>query len=81
MWTGLKSLVGKNEVEWVAGRGRLDGPGKVRVALHGEDGTPGTGGERVLEATDVILATGSRVKSPARDHAGRRPRSSPRTTC
>jgi dihydrolipoamide dehydrogenase len=63
MWTGLKGLVGKNKVEWVAGRGRLDGAGKVRVALHGEDGTPGAGGERVLEATDVILATGSRVKS------------------
>jgi dihydrolipoamide dehydrogenase len=63
MWTGLKGLVGKNKVEWVAGRGRLDGPGKVRVALHGEDGTPGAGGERVLEATDVIVATGSRVKS------------------
>ena len=63
MWTGLKSLVGKNGVEWVAGRGRLDGAGRVRVALHGEDGTPGAGGERVLEATDVVLATGSRVKS------------------
>jgi dihydrolipoamide dehydrogenase len=63
MWTGLKSLVGKNKVEWIAGRGRLDGPTKVRVALHGEDGTPGAGGERVLDATDVILATGSRVKS------------------
>src|SRR5665811_48184 len=58
-----KSLVGKNKVEWVAGRGRLEGPGKVRVRLHGEDGTPGAGGERVLEATDVILASGSRVKS------------------
>ncbi len=63
MWTGLKGLVRKNHVEWVAGRGRLDGPGRVRVQLHGEDGTPGTGGERVLAATDVILATGSRVKS------------------
>jgi dihydrolipoamide dehydrogenase len=63
LWTGLKSLVAKNRVEWVAGRGRLDGSGRVRVQLHGVDGTPGTGGERVLEATDVILATGSRVKS------------------
>jgi dihydrolipoamide dehydrogenase len=63
MWTGLKSLVGKNGVEWVAGRGRLDGPGRVRVLLHGPDGEPGAGGERVLEATDVILATGSRVRS------------------
>src|ERR1700690_2278506 len=63
MWTGLKGLVGKNKVEWVAGRGRLEGPGRVRVQLHGADDTPGAGGERVLEATDVILATGSRVKS------------------
>jgi dihydrolipoamide dehydrogenase len=47
----------------VAGRGRLDGAGKVQVTLHGDDGTPGAGGERVLEASDVILATGSRVKS------------------
>jgi dihydrolipoamide dehydrogenase len=56
MWTGLKSLVGKNKVEWVAGRGRLDGPGTVVVTL--EDGS-----ERRLTANDVILATGSRVKS------------------
>jgi dihydrolipoamide dehydrogenase len=63
MWTGLKSLVGKNGVEWVGGRGRLDGAGAVRVLLHGADGTPGAVGERVLKANDVILATGSRVKS------------------
>ena len=58
MWTGLKSLVGKNKVTWVEGRGRLDGPGRVRVLKPGEDGTPGAGGERVLQATDIILATG-----------------------
>ena len=63
MWTGLKTLVDKNKVTWVAGRGRLDGPQKVRVIQPAEDGTPGKGGERVLQATDVILATGSRVKS------------------
>jgi dihydrolipoamide dehydrogenase len=63
MWTGLKTLVDKYKVTWVAGRGRLDGPQKVRVIQPGEDGTPGQGGERVLQATDVILATGSRVKS------------------
>jgi dihydrolipoamide dehydrogenase len=63
MWTGLKSLVTKNKVTWVQGRGRLDGPGKVRVLQAGEDGTPGAGGERVLGATDIIIATGSRVKS------------------
>jgi dihydrolipoamide dehydrogenase len=63
MWTGVKSLVTKNKVTWIQGRGRLDGPRKIRVQQAGEDGTPGAGGERVLEATDVILATGSRVKS------------------
>ena len=62
MWTGLKSLVDKNKVTWVAGRGKLDGPGKVRVVQQGEDGKP-AGGDRVLNATDVIIATGSRVKS------------------
>jgi dihydrolipoamide dehydrogenase len=63
MWKGLTSLVTRNKVEWIAGRGRLDGAGRVKVTLHGEDGTPGGGGDRSLEATDVILATGSRVKS------------------
>ena len=63
MWTGLKTLIDKNKVTWVAGRGQLDGPGKVKVSQPGEDGTPGKGGDRVLNATDVILATGSRVKS------------------
>ncbi len=56
MWTGLKSLVGKNGVEWVSGRGRLDGPSTVAVTA--QDGTT-----RRLTANDVILATGSRVKS------------------
>jgi len=73
MWTGLKTLVDKNKVTWVAGRGRLDGPGKVRVSQPGDDGAPGAGGERILNATDVIVATGSRVKSlPGLDPDGRR---------
>jgi dihydrolipoamide dehydrogenase len=63
MWTGLKTLIDKNKVAWVQGRGRLEGANKVRVSQAGEDGTPGKGGDRVLQATDVIVATGSRVKS------------------
>jgi dihydrolipoamide dehydrogenase len=63
LWTGLKTLIDKNKVTWIAGRGQLDGPGKIKVSQPGEDGTPGKGGERVLNATDVIIATGSRVKS------------------
>ncbi len=63
MWKGVTSLVKKYDVTWIQGRGRLDGATKVRVQMAGDDGTPGAGGERVLNATDVILATGSRVKS------------------
>src|SRR3954462_11749473 len=63
MWKGVTSLVKKNDVTWIAGRGRLDGAHKVRVQLAGDDGAPRKGGERILNATDVILATGSRVKS------------------
>ncbi len=73
MWTGLKTLVDKNKVAWIHGRGRLDGPTKVKVQQAGDDGTPGKGGERVLQATDVILATGSRVKSlPGLETDGKR---------
>ena len=63
LWTGLKSLVDKNKVAWIQGRGRLDGPTTVKVQMTGEDGVIGSAGERVLQGTDVILATGSRVKS------------------
>ena len=63
MWTGLRSLIDKNKVTWIGGRGRFEGPGTIRVVLNGEDGTPGAGGERVVTARDVIIATGSRVKS------------------
>jgi dihydrolipoamide dehydrogenase len=73
LWTGVKTLVDKNKVTWIQGRGRLEGPTKVRVTQPGEDGTPGKGGDRVLEANDVILATGSRVKSlPGLDIDGER---------
>ena len=73
MWTGLKTLVDKNKVAWVQGRGRLEGPQKVRVTQAGEDGKPGGGGERILQATDIIVATGSRVKSlPGLDPDGTR---------
>jgi dihydrolipoamide dehydrogenase len=67
MWTGLRSLVDKNKVTWIEGRGRFDGPTTIRIALNAADGAPsggpGAGGERVVTARNVIIATGSRVKS------------------
>ncbi len=64
MWTGRQEPGRpRTRSPGSQGRGRLDGPGRVRVLQAGEDGTPGAGGERVLQATDIIIATGSRVKS------------------
>jgi dihydrolipoamide dehydrogenase len=57
---GLMSLVKKNKVEWIQGRGRLQGGKKVHVETRDDNGKAST---RVLDATDVILATGSRVRS------------------
>ena len=58
---GLHSLIKKNKVEYIVGRGRLRGPQQVRVATIDDDGK--SSGEVILKAKDVILATGSRVKS------------------
>ena len=71
LWTGLKSLVDKNKVTWIQGKGRLDGPTNVRVQMEPDADNPG--GERVLQGNDVILATGSRVKSlPGLEPDGKR---------
>ncbi len=58
---GVTSLTKKNKVEYVVGRGRLEGPQQVRVKTTDAEGKPS--GERILKAKDVIVATGSRVKS------------------
>ena len=57
---GLMSLVKKNKVEYIRGRGTLQGGKKVEVDIIDDDGKPA--GDRTLDANDVILATGSRVK-------------------
>jgi dihydrolipoamide dehydrogenase len=58
---GLGSLVKKNKVEYIHGRAMLQPGRKIKVAALGDDGK--SDGERVLDATDVIVASGSRVKS------------------
>ncbi|WP_068875487.1 MULTISPECIES: dihydrolipoyl dehydrogenase [unclassified Phenylobacterium] len=49
---GIEFLFKKNKVDWVKGRGRIAGPGKVEVT--GADGAVTT-----LEAKDIVIATGS----------------------
>ena len=49
---GIEFLFKKNKAEWIKGRGRIDGPGRVVVAA--EDGA-----ERVLQAKNIVIATGS----------------------
>jgi dihydrolipoamide dehydrogenase len=58
---GLQSLVKKNNVEYIRGTGTLQGGKKLKVVKLGDDDQPA--GEIFVDATDVILATGSRVKS------------------
>jgi hypothetical protein len=73
LWTGLKTLDRQEQ-------GHLDpGPRHGSRADEGprqpagEDGTPGRAATGVLEANDVILATGSRVKSlPGLEPDGKR---------
>jgi len=52
---GIEFLFKKNKVDWVPGRGRLAGTGKVEVT--GADGS-----KRTLTTRNVILATGSTVR-------------------
>ncbi len=53
---GIEFLFRKNKVTLIKGLGRLDGQGRIKVELN-------DGGEREVEATNVIIATGSEVAS------------------
>jgi len=58
---GLQALVKKHKVEYIHGQARLKGHKVVEIELLDDEGNPA--GIRSLDATDVILASGSRVKS------------------
>ncbi len=51
---GIEFLLKKNKVDWIKGYGRLAGPGKVEVQ--------GEAGRQVLEAKNIVLATGSEAR-------------------
>src|SRR5882724_7768987 len=49
---GVEFLFRKNKVDWLKGKGRIAGPGRVRVA-------DGNGASREIEAGAIVIATGS----------------------
>jgi len=51
---GVEFLMKKNKVDWIKGYGRLAGPGKVEVTTDG--------GKQILDAKNVVLATGSEAR-------------------
>ncbi len=68
---GVTSLAKKNKVEYIVGRGKLEGPQQIRVQTKDAEGK--SSGEVILKAKDVVLATGSRVKSlPGLEPDGKR---------
>jgi len=48
---GVAFIMKKNKVTVISGEGRIDGPGRVVVS--------GSGGDKVLEAKHIVIATGS----------------------
>ena len=62
---GIEYLMKKNRIEVVRGRGRLEGPGRVRVG-------GGQSGDVDVEAGSIVIATGSRPKQvPGAEADGR----------
>jgi dihydrolipoamide dehydrogenase len=51
---GVEFLMKKNKVDWIKGYAKLAGPGKVEVASEG--------GTQILEARNILLATGSEAR-------------------
>jgi dihydrolipoamide dehydrogenase len=51
---GIEFLFKKNKIDWIKGTARLAGRGRVEV---------GDGGKQTLEATEIIVATGSQPRS------------------
>jgi dihydrolipoamide dehydrogenase len=51
---GVEFLMKKNKIDWIKGYARLAGPGKIEVATDG--------GKQILEAKNIVLATGSEAR-------------------
>jgi dihydrolipoamide dehydrogenase len=63
---GVEFLLKKNKVTYLAGRGRLAGPGKVEI-------TPATGAPYTVETKHTVIATGSVIRGlPGVEFDGKR---------
>jgi len=51
---GVEYLMKKNKVDWIKGRARLAGPGKVEVT--------GEQGKQIIETRNIVIATGSEAR-------------------
>lgn len=51
---GIEFLFKKNKIDYIVGRGRITGKGKVAVSVEDKPGK-----DQVLEATNILIATGS----------------------
>jgi dihydrolipoamide dehydrogenase len=60
---GIEFLFKKNKIDWIKGTARLAGDGKVEVFEGDPLSREASAGKQVLQAKDIIVATGSYARS------------------
>jgi dihydrolipoamide dehydrogenase len=60
---GVEFLFKKNKIDWIRGTGRLAGNGKVEVIEGDPPSRDASAGTQILQAKDIIVATGSQPRS------------------
>jgi len=60
---GVEFLFKKNKIDWIKGTARLAGKGKVEVVEGDPPSREASAGKVVLEAKEIIIATGSQPRS------------------
>src|SRR3989440_2421231 len=60
---GVEFLFKKNKIDWIKGTARLAGNGKIEITEGDSPSPEGSTGKHVLEAKEIIVATGSYARS------------------
>src|SRR5687767_2857258 len=60
---GIEFLFKKNKIDWIKGTAWLAGKGKIEIVEGDPPSREATAGKAVLEAKDIIVATGSQPRS------------------